>query len=41
MKLKVRILFFSLIVLTQSCGSGCSQQDLDAWGDFFEALEKM
>jgi len=41
MKLRIRFLVFLLIVLTQSCGAGCSQQDLDAWGDFFEALENM
>tara|TARA_B100001758_G_C18167582_1_gene482486 strand:+ start:348 stop:473 length:126 start_codon:yes stop_codon:yes gene_type:complete len=41
MKFRIRSLTFLLIVLTQSCGAGCTDQQLDAWEDFFEALEKM
>ena len=39
-KLRIKF-FFLLIVLGLSSGAGCTDQQLDAWEDFFEALEKM
>ena len=39
-KIKNKV-FSYLIVLGLSSGAGCTDQQLDAWEDFFEELEKM